>query len=182
MSLCIVYKIINSINNKVYIGQTWQTLADRWNSGHGYVFCIHLNKAIKKYGKDKFQYVVLTMCGTQETADHWEDYFIKHYRSTDKKLGYNIKNGGSHGKHTEESKKKIAQSHKGKLHSEETKKKISEIQNGHIVSGETRKKMSNSKKGHSISEETRRKLSEATKRQIREKGHPRSKHLHEESV
>jgi group I intron endonuclease len=175
-----VYKIINSINNKVYVGQTWQTLNDRWNSGHGYVSCVHLNKAIKKYGKDKFQHIVLTVCGTQETADYWEDYFIKHYRSTDKKLGYNIKNGGSHGKHTEESKKKISEAHKGKLHSEETKNKLSEIQKGHMVSEETKKKMSDSKRGRIVSEETRKKLSEATKRQIRENGHPRSnKHLQE---
>lgn len=182
MNLCIIYKITNSINSKVYVGQTWQTLSERWNSGHGYVACIHLNKAIKKYGTDKFQHILLTVCSTQEAADYWEDYFIKHYDSTNRNFGFNIKNGGSHGKHTEESKNKISEAHKGKLHSEETKNKLSEMQMGHIVSKETKSKMSESKKGHVVSNETKKKMSEATKRQIKERGHPRSKNLQKVSL
>lgn len=173
MNLCIIYKITNCVNNKIYVGQTWQTLDNRWDSGHGYTSCTYLNNAIKKYGKNKFKYVILTLCGTQETADYWEDYFIKQYRSANKKFGYNIKNGGSHGKHTEETKKKISKAHEGKIHSEETKNRLSKMQKGHFVSEETRKKMSESKKGHTVSQETRKKMSEATKRQISEQGHPR---------
>lgn len=175
MNLCLIYKIINCVNNKVYVGQTWQTINDRWNSGLGYASCIYLNNAIKKYGKDKFKYIILTVCSMQETADYWEDYFIKQYRSTNTKFGYNIRNGGSRGKHTEESKNKISRAHKGKRHSEKTKNKLSKMQKGHIVSEEARQKMSKSKKGHIVSEETRKKMSEATKRQISEHGHPRSR-------
>ena len=54
-------------------------------------------------------------------------------------------------KHTEETRKKISDAHKGKIITEETRKKISEIHKGHEVSDETkekiRKKMTGKLKG-----------------------------------
>ena len=75
------------------------------------------------------------------------------------------------GKHrSEETKKKISESHKGeknpnygKHFSEESKKKISETEKGKKISEESKKKMSESKKGKHRSEETKKKLSEANK-------------------
>ena len=49
-------------------------------------------------------------------------------------------------KHSEEAKKKISESHKGKHLSEETKKKLSEANIGKKMSEQTRKKMSESRK------------------------------------
>lgn len=79
-------------------------------------------------------------------------------------------------KHSEETKKKISESHKGIRHSEETKKKLSELRKGQIPwnkgispSEETKQKMSNSLKGIKRgprSEEHKRKLSEALKGRI----------------
>ena len=89
--------------------------------------------------------------------------------------------------HTEESKKKMSNSHKGQISpnkgkpmSEEQKKKLSEANKN--ISDETRKKMSEShkgkpspNKGKKMSEETRRKLSESHKGQIPpNKGKPHS--------
>ena len=49
-------------------------------------------------------------------------------------------------KFTEEHKRKLSESHMGKVFSEETRKKISEALKGKTVSEETRKKMSESAK------------------------------------
>jgi len=49
--------------------------------------------------------------------------------------------------HTEESKKKISGSLKGKIVSDETRKKMSDFQKGKTISEETREKMSESRKG-----------------------------------
>lgn len=34
-----IYMHKNKINGKVYIGQTMQSLKQRWNNGHGYIKC-----------------------------------------------------------------------------------------------------------------------------------------------
>lgn len=45
----------NKINNKVYIGQTHQTLKERWGkNGSGYRTSPHFYHAIQKYGWDNF--------------------------------------------------------------------------------------------------------------------------------
>lgn len=92
--IALIYKLTNAINGKVYIGQTWQTLEERWHNGFGYHGCKHLDAAIKKYGKENFAYTVLTVASTQEVVDYWEQYFIERYNSTNQKIGYNMTNGG----------------------------------------------------------------------------------------
>lgn len=49
-NVCIIYILKNTENIKVYVGQTWKTLKDRWNNGHGYAGCPHISNAIKYYG------------------------------------------------------------------------------------------------------------------------------------
>jgi len=81
-------------NGKVYIGQTVKTMMNRWKNGNGYEHNKHFSAAIKKYGKENFSHEVLTFCGTQETADQIEAYFIAKYNSTNKENGYNKIEGG----------------------------------------------------------------------------------------
>ena len=50
----IIYKITNIINNKVYIGQTVNTLKNRWCKHCHSNGCRMLYNAILKYGKDSF--------------------------------------------------------------------------------------------------------------------------------
>jgi len=69
-------------------------------------------------------------------------------------------------KHSEESKRKMAESKIGKNRkpfSEEWKRKIGIASKGRIVSEETRKKSSESQKGKTLSEEHKRKIGEAQK-------------------
>lgn len=179
MNQCIIYKLINTINGMIYIGQTWKSLIDRIDNGRGYANCARLHNAINKYGVQNFKYEVLTVCGTQYTADYWEIYFIDKYDSRNLKIGYNLKTGGSAGKHSLETKEKMAKSHigintwmKGKKFSLETRIKLSNSLMGKNVgkkaSIETRQKLSAAKlgnpspfKGKTQSEESRARMSKS---------------------
>lgn len=75
--------------------------------------------------------------------------------------------------HTEETKRKMSESHKGKSHTVDTRKKLSEANKGKTsprkgmkASEETRKKISESRKGITLSDDTRRKISESKKGQV----------------
>ena len=74
---------------------------------------------------------------------------------------------------SEETKRKIAESHKGLKLSEESKRKITEFRLGVSQSEETRKKISETLKGRIISEETRKKISETLKGRIISEEHKR---------
>ena len=54
-----IYKITNTVNNKVYIGQTKQDPNKRWrghkNAIKNGIGCPLLQKAFNKYGADKFR-------------------------------------------------------------------------------------------------------------------------------
>ena len=63
--------------------------------------------------------------------------------------------------HTEDNKRKISESHKGKRHTDDTRKKMSESRKGKKFSEETRRKMSEAAKHRT--DETRRKMGEANK-------------------
>jgi group I intron endonuclease len=128
---CNIYKLINKINGKVYIGQTWLTFDKRMGKdGIGYKNSHHLYSAICKYGSENFEYSILDECADQETADKLEDQYIEQYNSKNPDIGYNLKDGGSHGRHSEESKQKISQALMGREVSEETREKISKIHAG----------------------------------------------------
>ena len=122
---CKIYKITNKINNKIYIGQTWNSLKERFSDHKkpSSTNCIKLNRAIKKYGVFNFYIELLEECYSQNDADALEKEYIQKYNCIT--CGYNIKEGGSYGKHSEESKRKIGAAHKGKIISKETRDKIS---------------------------------------------------------
>lgn len=130
-----LYLLRNKCNAKVYVGQTCKTLEARWNRGHGYIGSHKIHNAISKYGKKNFYYEVITFCGTQESANSVEHILIEKYDSINN--GYNITVGGTSQvmtgrKHSQESIKKMSESHKGSAahlgmpHSEKTKQTISE--------------------------------------------------------
>jgi group I intron endonuclease len=153
MNFCTIYILKNRVNSKVYIGQTWKTPKDRGDSGYGYKGCIYLEYAIKKYGWDQFYYKLLDVCNDQETADYLEQYYIKKYNSVNIQYGYNLKEGGSHGKHSNRTKQKISQALLGKKPTKETieKRRIKQIGNksrsGQVQSIKERQRRSNTMKG-----------------------------------
>lgn len=78
---------------------------------------------------------------------------------------------------SEDTRRKMSESHKGKIISAESRRKISESNKGKQRSEDSKIKMSESQKGKHYSEETRRKLSEAMRKSAPWKG----KHLSEET-
>lgn len=96
-----IYIIKNTINKKVYIGQTTQKVEDRFKQ-HLKLLKSNSNqiihKAIKKYGKDKFYYEILE-CGVDvQDLNKKEEYYIKIYNSVEN--GYNISYGGGQSRRT----------------------------------------------------------------------------------
>lgn len=94
----IIYIITNSINDKVYIGQTIQTLKSRWQAhcrkGSLEEQNMQIKRAIKKYGKENFSIKELERCSIAE-LDEKEIYYISLYDSYNK--GYNSTKGGKSG-------------------------------------------------------------------------------------
>lgn len=112
-----VYMHINKINDKKYIGITSQTPEVRWGSnGSGYAGCTVFYNAIKKYGWNNFEHIILFNNLEQEDACNKEIELIKAYNTTDRSCGYNISEGGK-GIHItdrwDEWKMKISESHYG---------------------------------------------------------------------
>ena len=173
----LIYKITNIINSKIYIGQTIRTLDIRINehlkdsNKNNYP----LYRAIRKYGWNNFKVEIIDVDTTQEELNSKEIYWIKEFNCIVPN-GYNIKGGGSNGKHHEETKAKLRLAHIGKHHTEESKAKMSKAWEGRIVSEETKAKMRLATTGKHLSEEAKakisalqigRKLTEETKAKMR---------------
>lgn len=140
-----IYLFINKINNKKYVGQTWniQRRIREHITGQG---CAKLLKlAIEKYGINSFEVVKLQKANTQEELDSMEIKLIE-VLNTLQPNGYNLAKGGARGKHSEETKKLIGSYHKDKLVSAETRKKISEKNKGKSRSNEVREQISKTNK------------------------------------
>lgn len=91
-----IYIIKNSVNDKVYIGQTKNSIEQRWKEHlrHAKYGNQIINRAMKKYGIDKFNIETLETCDIAQ-LDYKEMYYINLYDSTDKSKGYNVSIGGN---------------------------------------------------------------------------------------
>jgi len=85
----IIYKTINTVNNKFYVGQDSKNNPNYYGSG------LLLNKAIKKYGLENFKKEILEYCYSKEELNHKEKFWISELSATT--LGYNISIGGTGG-------------------------------------------------------------------------------------
>lgn len=86
-----IYLIRNSINNKIYIGQTRRNVRYRFME-HGRDNESALYEDMCKYGRESFTYEVLHIC-KDEYANQWEHYYICKYDATNEMLGYNKVDG-----------------------------------------------------------------------------------------
>ena len=91
-----IYKITNTLNNKIYIGQTVKTVDKRFqqhknNSNKDYFSQIVLYKAFKKYGIENFICEEIEEI-PNELLDEREKYWIEYYNSYFE--GYNSTLGG----------------------------------------------------------------------------------------
>ena len=158
-----IYKVYKytSPSNKIYIGQTCNTLKIRAANGDGYKECPKFYQAILKYGWNNFIGEILKDNLTAEQANYWETYYIQKYNSINDKYGYNISLGGSNSSVSQETREKMRQSHIGKKHSNETKQKISCALSHRTLSEEHKKNLSKSrlgKKGRTFTTEQKEKI------------------------
>ncbi len=155
----IIYKATNKINGKIYIGQTVKNL--------NYRIMEHLSKvkhnfnrgifhnALRKHGIQSFEWSTIDIADSGDILNEKEIYWIS-YLNSKIPNGYNLTDGGNGGsghKLSEETKRKMSETHKGKIQSEEHKRKISEANKGKPARN----------KGKHLSEEQRKHLSEITK-------------------
>lgn len=137
---------INKINNKKYIGITGRKNPKwRWGGkGQKYNDTPYFWNAIQKYGWENFEHKILLTGLTEEEAKQKEKELIKKYKTTNRKLGYNISAGGGDMSHLNRihSPEEIAKATqrllnymathenpwKGKHHSLEYKKRKSEME------------------------------------------------------
>lgn len=152
-----IYKIINNINHKIYVGKTSnQNPLNRWakhlstakhktTSNHAYQL---IHKSINKYGKENFTFKIIEICDSELLGLECEKYWIEFYKTNVYKFGndfgYNLTEGGdgsSGFKHSQESKNKMSLARKGtrlgnentfygKHHSQKTKNLIRQAQKG----------------------------------------------------
>jgi group I intron endonuclease len=186
-----IYRILNKLTKKCYIGETkCIDVSRRWNQHKQTIEinkgCPALRDAVKKYGIDNFEFSVLIICFDDERFKYEIEY-IKKYNSVVPN-GYNITNGGEGGgfqgkTHTEEVKNIIKNKLKQKyIDNPDLKKQLSErnkivmsnpevrekIKNG-ILNSEKMKKMIQDKRIGNYeqvkhSEEVKKKISESLKK------------------
>lgn len=99
-----IYVITNKNNGKIYIGQTIKKVSKKWSEHvkdavHGSITKLHL--AIRKNNFKDFGYKVIaeykaeTRAELHKILDDAEQFYIRKYRSTHNKIGYNISERGS---------------------------------------------------------------------------------------
>jgi len=184
-----IYLITNTINNKVYIGQTKLTLEQRFKEHQRPSKKMSVSKAIQKYGRENFIIELLEECDVHN-LDERETFYIKKYNSYEEGYNNTIGGGSQYISHTPEVKQKLSISAKGKLVGEknpakrpEVREKISQAQKKRVESGkwksptegghtpEALEKMRKNQPDRSGKNNSRYgvKMSEETKQKIREK-------------
>ncbi len=115
----VIYKIQRKSDGKIYVGKTARTVDERMkehtkksrSTSNSYI-----DRAIVKYGIDAFEVSVIEECKTLEELNEREIYWIAFYNCK-KPNGYNLMEGGEGtvGRIvSEETRKKLSISHKGK--------------------------------------------------------------------
>jgi len=118
MSIYSIYRITNSINGKVYIGQSKNP--ERRFRGHCRKIDSVISRAIAKYGASNFTMEVIYQTTDVNDVDWAERHFIQEHASMVEFGGYNVEPGGQVNKNmSETSKQKISLALKGRKHSAE---------------------------------------------------------------
>jgi group I intron endonuclease len=156
-----IYKIINTDNEKVYIGQTRRVLEKRWKA-HKYAIksgrgCPLLARAFNSHGAEKFSIELVEECDDDALCER-EVFHIKEYGSF-APGGYNADAGGKMGgtfkghKHTPETIERWKEKVKEQYQNEEYRKMRSEIAKAYYANPENRAKQSARMKEVAHSEE-----------------------------
>lgn len=136
-----IYIATNKINGKSYIGQTIRSIKERLKEHRTKSGCRGIFGAIKKHGWKNFK-VDWYECSDDELNKH--EKWMVNLMGTLSPNGYNLKDGGSRGKMSEESKQKLRKANRGKKLGEEHKQKIGKAHLGTKQNEKTKQKISES--------------------------------------
>jgi len=108
-----IYKLLNLLNNEIYIGSTGDSFYRRFSKHlylckKGSLACPFLYNAMRKYGIENFEYSILEICDNNITKEELEDLEQKHMDLLNPK--YNVR--------------KIASSNLGCKHAEDAKSRL----------------------------------------------------------
>jgi group I intron endonuclease len=87
----VIYKVINNINGKWYIGKDARNNPNYFGSG------IAIKHAIKKYGRENFTKEVLEICEDSDSLNKREAYWIDYANAINDPNSYNLAKGGQGG-------------------------------------------------------------------------------------
>lgn len=176
-----IYKIINLVNGKIYVGQTTKTIEARFKK-HSTADSL-IGQAIRKYGKENFKLELIAECETVEEANELEMHWIKELNCKAPN-GYNLTDGGEGRRgctHSDEAREKLSIAVKqfyidhpeaGREHSEFLKKFYEEHP-------EELERLANLRKGVKDTEEVKIKKAESMKKYYAE--HPEASVRHSEN-
>lgn len=160
----VVYKIVNSINGKIYVGKHTTTNVNDPYLGSGKI----LLQAIEKYGREAFSKTILGEFEDEHAAFCAEIQFITELNACDPEVGYNITRGGngSYASHlTPERRKQIGMIWRGRKHTESTREKMRvSSRKRSRATKETRDKIRSAMTGRRLSDDTRQKIRAGQKR------------------
>lgn len=132
-----IYSLTNKANGKRYIGQTLdfhkRKTTHLWMLNNNRHFNPHLQRAWN--AGDEFAFEVIEEC-PEEIRNEREIFWIAEFNATDDNFGYNLCDGGdaTTGYHfTEEQKRKISESNRGRKCTQETIKRRTESLKKHLA-------------------------------------------------
>lgn len=120
----IIYKCENTVNGKVYIGQTIRSLKQRISSHYSAAKTdtLYFHEVLNKYNKSDFVWSEIDSASSLEELASKEQYWISYYNSNIKEFGYNLTSGGELNKKlSDDTRRKISIANKGKTISAETR-------------------------------------------------------------
>jgi group I intron endonuclease len=163
-----VYKITNLITDEYYIGQHTHSSSCNRNDICRYITGgVRIKRSIKKYGAENFSKEILVWCCSHEELNEEEALRI----DLDDPLCLNLIPGGigsmannqTGHKVSEETRRKISESNKGKSPSVETRAKISAASKGRSHTPETRERIAAKQRGRTKTDEEKARNSAAQK-------------------
>lgn len=159
-----IYKVVNKLNGKIYIGAHSTNNPDDNYYGSGKLIL----RALKKYGVENFEKEILFVFGTKSEMFARERELVTQ-NFVDRRDTYNVNVGGDTPpmpEHTEESRQQVSERFKGIKLSEEHKQKISKTKKDgyHPYRG---KKLTKEHKEKNRQAQLSRKHSEETKAKMR---------------
>lgn len=166
-----IYQIKNDLNKKIYVGQTFKTLEDRferhcregkWKN----VKKMPIVLAIRKYGAKHFSIHLLEELpdGMSQTDIDKKELEWGMKLGTLSPQGYNLKLGNGHGALSEETKQKIGLGNRGKIVTNETRQRLSVSHKGIRLSPSTKKKLSDYWRGIPLSPLARKRAIESNQK------------------